>query len=376
MNGLVSYEEDSQSDSEQTQPPSMTRSVAKGKAPAVPRNNGEDNDKMLKGGADMPAEQRRSAAPSKSQIIIRRPAHPKPNTRAHISTDVEMQGVEPSQPEASTSSDKASSARSTSRPQDDQESAQSDELARLRALLRPPEIPGVADWGILPPSDDPPDPAIEAKIAHFLELKRDPNQPKHFNDSLMSNRSFRNPHLYAKLVEFVNVDERATNFPKDIWDPYDLKEEWYADKIGGSPLFSAFAVNALTTTLPSFCFCVLLWDWLSGLHFGFACLNSTALALRHPGSHDLFCLCSRSKAEQQKARMEQQEAAQGSGKRSKIDFTGSRPAPKPPAQPHGFPAAHQGGVLGSGRAGRFNPYIGGSVPQAGGGKHGKSRWDK
>jgi hypothetical protein len=48
----------------------------------------------------------------------------------------------------------------------------------------------------------------------------------------MSNRSFRNPHLYTKLVEFVDVDERVTNFPKDIWDPEDVKEEWYADRIG------------------------------------------------------------------------------------------------------------------------------------------------
>lgn len=48
----------------------------------------------------------------------------------------------------------------------------------------------------------------------------------------MSNRSFRNPHLYAKLVEFVDVDERTTNFPRDIWDPDEVKEEWYADKIG------------------------------------------------------------------------------------------------------------------------------------------------
>ncbi len=48
----------------------------------------------------------------------------------------------------------------------------------------------------------------------------------------MSNRSFRNPHLYAKLVEFVDVDERATNFSKEIWDPDAVRDEWFADKIG------------------------------------------------------------------------------------------------------------------------------------------------
>ena len=63
-------------------------------------------------------------------------------------------------------------------------------------------------------------------------MKRDPVNPKHFNDSLMSNRSFRNPHLYTKLVEFVDVDERTTNFPKDIWDPSNVPRDWFADQIG------------------------------------------------------------------------------------------------------------------------------------------------
>ena len=48
----------------------------------------------------------------------------------------------------------------------------------------------------------------------------------------MSNRSFRNPHLYNKLVEFVDVDERTTNFPKDIWDPSNVQRDWFADQIG------------------------------------------------------------------------------------------------------------------------------------------------
>lgn len=53
----------------------------------------------------------------------------------------------------------------------------------------------------------------------------------------MSNRSFRNPHLYAKMVEFVNVDERTVNFPREVWDPYDVEEEWFADHIGSFARF-------------------------------------------------------------------------------------------------------------------------------------------
>jgi hypothetical protein len=51
----------------------------------------------------------------------------------------------------------------------------------------------------------------------------------------MSNRSFRNPHLYAQLVDFIGADERSTNFPKSIWDPYavlNAGEGWDAEKIG------------------------------------------------------------------------------------------------------------------------------------------------
>ncbi|EGO03629.1 hypothetical protein SERLA73DRAFT_130025 [Serpula lacrymans var. lacrymans S7.3] len=107
----------------------------------------------------------------------------------------------------------------------------SDELVRTRALLRPPPIPGLLDWGIPSESKTPCDVTIEAKLAQFHALKRDPTNPKHFNDSLMSNRSFHNPHLYAKLVEYVDVNERTTNFPKDTWDPNDVEPEWFANSI-------------------------------------------------------------------------------------------------------------------------------------------------
>ncbi|KAG2341664.1 HCNGP-domain-containing protein [Suillus weaverae] len=110
-------------------------------------------------------------------------------------------------------------------------SEEADEISHLRQLLRPPPIPDFADWGISPASLSPYDPAIQSKLAQFHALKQDSEHPKHFNDSLMSNRSFRNPHLYAKLVEFVDVDERTTNFPKDMWDPDDMRPEWFADSI-------------------------------------------------------------------------------------------------------------------------------------------------
>ncbi|KAF8317661.1 HCNGP-domain-containing protein [Clavulina sp. PMI_390] len=100
--------------------------------------------------------------------------------------------------------------------------------ALMRQLLRPPPIPGVENWGIPSSPATPCDSALEAKIRHFKSLKE---QGKHFNDSLMSNKAFRNPHIYAKLVEFVDVNEMGTKFPKATWDPLDLQPEWYSDRI-------------------------------------------------------------------------------------------------------------------------------------------------
>jgi len=45
-----------------------------------------------------------------------------------------------------------------------------DELSRIRALLCPPSIPGVVDWGIPPPSTEPCDPAIEVLTLRLLFL--------------------------------------------------------------------------------------------------------------------------------------------------------------------------------------------------------------
>jgi len=215
----------------------------------------------------------------KSQVVIRRPPPMKSHPRAHISDDI----VE--DPRIATNAQAGSSTLSNDAiPSTDQRAATDDppdELTRIRSLLRPPPIPGLEDWGIPPQSTEPCDPVIEAKLAQFNALKRDPNNPKHFNDSLMSNRSFRNPHLYAKLVEFVDVDERTTNFPSDIWNPGDVRDEWFADRI----------------------------------------------------------------AERQKARSEQQAAAQSSNKRTRIDFAKE--------------AGRSTREKDTGRKSRFDPYGGG-----------------
>ncbi|KAJ3775945.1 HCNGP-domain-containing protein [Lentinula raphanica] len=161
----------------------------------------------------------------KSQIIIKRPKSSQ-RPKGHVN-------IEPSQSTATTSvipMDNSTSTviQTTSKPNTETDDVH---LSRVRSLLRPPQIPGVADWGIPPEVENNCDSELEAKLKQFHHLKSPPTS-KHFNDTLMSNRSFRNPHLYAQLVEFVDIDERTTNFPKEIWDPEALKDgEWDAEKI-------------------------------------------------------------------------------------------------------------------------------------------------
>ncbi|KAJ8693948.1 hypothetical protein PTI98_008887 [Pleurotus ostreatus] len=210
MRGLVAYDDDL-SDSEQEPRASSSRSTP--------------NDKSLKGSFTVPSDTRRNI---KSQIIIRKPPA---SSKAHARTRTLEEEVENDQNQLEDYIPHSSSSTPLPTQGDPPSDDAPDELSQIRALLKPPPIPGSEDFGIPPPSTEPCNATIEAKLAQFHALKRDSKNPKHFNDSLMSNRTFRNPHLYAKLVEFVDVDERTTNFPKDIWDPEAVRDEWFADKI-------------------------------------------------------------------------------------------------------------------------------------------------
>ena len=188
-----------------------------------------------------------SSRHSKARVLIKGPPPLKSHPRAHVSGDMA------DKPPIDAEGTSGPSGESTSAGQPSRSEEPLDEITQIRALLKPPLIPGVENWGVPPESSEACDPAIQVriktaasakkkiaetsstpktKLAKFHDLKRDPANPKHFNDSLMSNRSFRNPHLYTKLVEFVDVNERTTNFPRDIWDPSDLRPEWFAEPIG------------------------------------------------------------------------------------------------------------------------------------------------
>lgn len=53
-----------------------------------------------------------------------------------------------------------------------------------------------------------------------------------FNENLLKNKAFRNPHIYNKLVEFVELDEIGSNFDRGVFDPYGFPSEAFADQVG------------------------------------------------------------------------------------------------------------------------------------------------
>lgn len=99
--------------------------------------------------------------PPKSQVVIRRPPQVKPHPRAHVLDD-ETRDCIVQASSSSTSLEQSSLASTQDIAMDDTP----DELTRIRTLLRPPPIPGVEDWGILPPSSERCDPGIEV-CSHF-----------------------------------------------------------------------------------------------------------------------------------------------------------------------------------------------------------------
>ncbi|KAF7360112.1 HCNGP-domain-containing protein [Mycena venus] len=201
LHGLVAYDDDS--DEEE-------------KAPSPSKSNGHSNDVKMKTSLNVSSESRKL---SKSQVIIRRPATQlKSHPRAVIADeilDAPPKRVNEAEASISGTQNAVASSSSLADPQD--------ELTRIRALLKPAPIPGVDDWGIPPASTEPCDPAL---------------QPAPLRSTLTTlswaAARFRNPHLYAKLVEFVDVDERTTNFPQDLWDPSAVDASWYADALGTS----------------------------------------------------------------------------------------------------------------------------------------------
>ncbi|GJJ78090.1 hypothetical protein EMPS_10449 [Entomortierella parvispora] len=97
-------------------------------------------------------------------------------------------------------------------PKQGEHTTHSTRSSLMRSLLRPRPISGVENFGIPPEPEGEVDPDVQAKIEGFQKVKE--QRGIHFNQSLMKNKNFRNPHIYTSLVEFVALNEFGTNFEK------------------------------------------------------------------------------------------------------------------------------------------------------------------
>ncbi|KAI9248783.1 HCNGP-like protein-domain-containing protein [Phascolomyces articulosus] len=103
-----------------------------------------------------------------------------------------------------------------------------DKARKRKALLTPKPIEGIDNWGIPAEPDTPCDSDRLEKVVHFLSLRSSGHR---LNDHLQRNKAFRNPRIYAKLVEFIDLDETGSNFEKEAFDPHGFPKEAYIDGI-------------------------------------------------------------------------------------------------------------------------------------------------
>ncbi|GAA6015098.1 hypothetical protein JCM11491_001660 [Sporobolomyces phaffii] len=101
-----------------------------------------------------------------------------------------------------------------------------EEPARPAAAV---DLDSLREFGIPPIATGPCNPAVQAKLANFDALRR--SRGLHFNDSLSSSKAFRNPRIYTKLVEFMDVDETGSCFAKDVWNSREIGRDGTSSRI-------------------------------------------------------------------------------------------------------------------------------------------------
>ncbi|KAJ1977908.1 hypothetical protein H4R34_003404 [Dimargaris verticillata] len=117
-------------------------------------------------------------------------------------------------------------------------------LTQRQQLLCPPAIPDVEEWGI--PSEPPgaADPDVQARFNQWQAMMADGAD---FNTQLFGNKSFRNPHLCAKFIEFLELDEFGSNFSTTVFDPHALSRAQYLEDMAQANHHKAAADRTRTT---------------------------------------------------------------------------------------------------------------------------------
>jgi len=70
---------------------------------------------------------------------------------------------------------------------------------------------------------------LQEKIERLWEKKQ---QGMDMNAVIQNKKAFRNPSIYAKLIQFCDIDELGTNFPPELYDGHLFGKESYYDELG------------------------------------------------------------------------------------------------------------------------------------------------
>lgn len=101
---------------------------------------------------------------------------------------------------------------------------------KMRKALEPYPYPNCDSFKIPASSSKPVDPIIQQKVDHFYKLKA---EGMLFNNNIMKMKSFRNPNIYHKFVDYLGLEEVGTNFTNENIFPkqgfYDQISRWQND---------------------------------------------------------------------------------------------------------------------------------------------------
>lgn len=100
-----------------------------------------------------------------------------------------------------------------------------------RLMIRNLTMPPNPNFDIPDSPPGSPPAAATAKVAKFLELKK---QGVHFNEKLLKSSALRNPGLLQKLLAFAGIEkdeQYATALPHDLAIPTQFPEWAYADSL-------------------------------------------------------------------------------------------------------------------------------------------------
>ncbi|GHJ88880.1 hypothetical protein NliqN6_5282 [Naganishia liquefaciens] len=194
MQGLVHYSDDSDQDTDTAQP------VAGPSRPSIRQHKNEQINAHTKPPPPPPPSERkplrgirlRTREPSPTTVDASTDVHPGPESSTHVNGENDPWKAEYAATFGGLS---------------DQEV--------FRIVSRPPGGSRGEVWEVPPASKEKPSEALQAKVANFLRLKVE--QDRHINTTLLSSTAFANPHIYSKLVEFVDIDERGSAFPGGGW---------------------------------------------------------------------------------------------------------------------------------------------------------------